>query len=245
MVFTPGSPSPLRARKPPSMATWLRSLMYVKSRPGQLAREEPALAVVPVAELDDVLVIELIPRPCLRPRREVSQLTPSKRSHCSLWTPTIGRRLLAGSGPMAPQAQGPLITVSPTLGKLGATVPNGSRRTVAKVGYCRLSPQADRRSVRPPLMMWFHRSTTGRLSHPSPFGSFLGAESRSATHRCGVLPWSARIYRQRDSTRRSPGDPHGCSILHPEFTVSPETGLTVNLSRELYATFLPSDLPSD
>jgi hypothetical protein len=31
------------------------------------------------------------------------------------------------------------------------------------------SPRVDRRSERPPLMMYFHRSTRGKLSRPLPF----------------------------------------------------------------------------
>jgi hypothetical protein len=39
--------------------------------------------------------------------------------------------------------------------------------------------------------------------------------------------------------------PHGCWVLRSEFTVNVGIALTVNFSRELDATFLPSSLPSD
>ena len=45
------------------------------------------------------------------------------------------------------------------------------------------------------------------------------------------------IYRQRNSTRRSPDKPHGCWVLRPEFTVNSGIDLTVNFRRELSATF--------
>jgi len=93
-----------------------------------------------------------------------------------------------------------------------------------------------------PLMMQFRRSTIGKLSRPLPFHCpAQHIKSRSATHRGGVSPGSARIYRQRDSTRRSPDKPHECWVLRPEFTVNLEIGLTANSSRELDVTLLPSD----
>jgi hypothetical protein len=80
---------------------------------------------------------------------------------------------------------------------------------------------------------------------PCPSVPLLYAESRSATYRCVMSPGSATIYRQRDSTRRSPDNPHGCWFFRPGFTVNLEIDLTVNFCRELNATPLPSNLPSD
>jgi hypothetical protein len=62
------------------------------------------------------------------------------------------RLLTAGSCPTELQAQGPL-TPSPTLERLVRLFQMGREGTIAKLGHCRLSPRADRRSERLPLMM--------------------------------------------------------------------------------------------
>jgi hypothetical protein len=58
----------------------------------------------------------------------------------------------AVSCPTELQAQGPL-TPSPTLERLVRLFQMGREGTIAKLGHCRLSPRADRRSERLPLMM--------------------------------------------------------------------------------------------
>lgn len=96
-----------------------------------------------------------------------------------------------------------------------------------------------------PLMMSFQRSTTGKLSDPLPFHSLArrGGTKGDApdcpfARERGNLP-SAR------PTRRTPGNPHGCWSSRSRLTVNSKIDLTANFHRELSATFLPSDLPSD
>ena len=97
-------------------------------------------------------------------------------------------------------------------------------------------PRVDLSSERPPLMMYFQRSTTGTLSHPLPFHSLArrGAKKRDAPE-CpdawerGNLPSARPI-------RRSPGNPHGCWTSHLRFTVNSKFDPTVNFRRELNAT---------
>jgi len=105
-------------------------------------------------------------------------------------------------------------------------------------------PRVDRSSGKPPLMMYLIDQRAASCLIPCP-AIAQHSESRSAAGRCGVFPVSARIYRQRNSTCRSPDKPHGCWVLRPEFTVNVGIALTANFSRERYATFIPSDLPSD
>jgi len=78
---------------------------------------------------------------------------------------------------------------------------SGREGTVAKVGYCRLSPRVDRRSERPSLMMEVHRSTTGKLSrqlsYPCPAQS-QQARPTGASHRRGAQEFTVRATQPAD-----------------------------------------------
>jgi hypothetical protein len=96
-----------------------------------------------------------------------------------------------------------------------------------------------------PLMMYFHRSTTGKSSRPLPFHCLArrGATKRDAPE-C-LIAWERGNLPSARPIRRSPGNPHGCCTSHSRFTVNSKIDLTVDFRRELCATFLPSDLPSN
>jgi hypothetical protein len=159
-------------------------------------------------------------------------------------TPTPQRR--RGPRPGQVTALGPVLPAT-SLARATAVQRLAGIQYPVAVGSVRVwterPPRADRSSERPP-MAYFYGSTNGKLSRLRP-SIAEHSDSRSAGHRRGVSPETARIYRQRDSTGRSPDKPHGCWVLRLEFTVNVGIAPTVNFSRELDATLLPSDLPSN
>lgn len=73
----------------------------------------------------------------------------------------------------------------------------------------------------------------------------LSAARRNATHRACAIAWERADFPSARPIRRLPGNPHGCWTSYSRFSVNPKIALTVTLRRQLSATFLPSDLPSD
>lgn len=123
--------------------------------------------------------------------------------------------------------------------------PYGSVMKVAKPGHLvgRHGSIDARRAF--PLMMQFHRSTMGKLSHPLPFHSLARRDVTKLDAPMRPIAWERADLPSARPIRRSPANPHGCWTSHSRFTVTPKIALTVKLRRELSATSLPSDLPSD
>ena len=83
------------------------------------------------------------------------------------------------------------------------------------------------------------------VSSPAPVHALArrGATKRDAPVR--TIAWERADLPSTRPIRRSRGNPHGCWISFSRFTVNSKIDLTGNFRRELSATFLPSDLPSD
>ncbi len=79
-------------------------------------------------------------------------------------------------------------------------------------------------------MMYFHRSTSGKLSDPLPRhcpAQRIMKRGRPVRR----IAWERKNLPSAQSTRRSPDKPHGCWVLRPEFTVNVGIALTVNFSQ--------------
>jgi hypothetical protein len=99
-----------------------------------------------------------------------------------------------------------------------------------------------------------HQKMTVKIDQPSlPGKGSMRTKSRSAksiearptgaAYRLGVQ--ESTVSATQPVHRPITRGPRGCWTLGPEFTVNLQISLTVNVCRELNATLLPSDLPSD
>ena len=123
--------------------------------------------------------------------------------------------------------------------------PYGSGMQVAKPGHRRRSPRLDRRSESVAVDDVGPKNNNGQVVSPPALPFPCPARSHEAGRTGAPYRLGARDLPSARPIRRSPGNPHGCWTSHSRFTVNSKIDLTVNFRRELNATFLPSDLPSN
>jgi hypothetical protein len=123
--------------------------------------------------------------------------------------------------------------------------PYGSGMQVAKPGHRRRSPRLDRRSESVAVDDVGPKINDGQVVSPPALPFPCPARSHEAGRTGAPYRLGARKLPSARPIRRSPGNPHGCWTSQSRFTVNSKIDLTVNFRRELNATFLPSDLPSN